>query len=95
MAKKVLFITSNIGIEQNELLHPFQYLQSKGIETIHAAIENKEVILVKEDKEPVGSIHANTTLDKVAFEDYDLLVIPGGTVNADTLRINADAKKII
>ena len=95
MAKKVLFITSNIGIEEDELIKPLQYLQSKGIESIHAAIKNEEVILVKADKERVGSLNPNTTLDKVAFEDYDLLVIPGGTVNADTLRINEDAKKII
>ncbi|UNW08448.1 MULTISPECIES: type 1 glutamine amidotransferase domain-containing protein [Acinetobacter] len=95
MPKKVLFITSNQGVEQDELIKPFEYLKSKGIEAIHAAEEQKEVQTVKTDKEPGLSTEPETTLDKVNPEDYDALVIPGGTVNADTLRINPEAHKII
>ena len=95
MPKKVLFITSNHGVEQDELLQPLTFLQSKGIEVIHAAEKIDEVQTVKEDK-ALASRHApHTTLAQVAYQDYDLLVIPGGTVNADTLRINADAQKIV
>ena len=95
MSKKALFITSNVGVEQDELMKPLEFLQSKGIEVIHAAEKQKEVHTVKGDKEPATSYIPQTTLSTVSAEDYDILVIPGGTVNADTLRLNEDAHKII
>ena len=95
MSKKALFITSNVGVEQDELIKPFEFLQSKGIEVIHAAEELKDVQTVKSDKEPTTAYTPQTTLSKVSPEDYDIVVIPGGTVNADTLRLNEDAHKII
>ncbi|QIO10116.1 type 1 glutamine amidotransferase domain-containing protein [Acinetobacter lanii] len=95
MSKKALFITSNQGIEQDELIKPFEFLQSKGIEVIHAAEKNEDVQTVKSDKEPASKRTPHTSLAQVAYQDYDILVIPGGTVNADTLRINTDAQKII
>lgn len=95
MTKKALFITSNQGIEQDELIKPFDFLQSKGIEVIHAAEKNEDVQTVKSDKEPASKRTPHTSLVQVAYQDYDILVIPGGTVNADQLRVNADALKII
>ncbi|MFH7766109.1 type 1 glutamine amidotransferase domain-containing protein [Acinetobacter sp. BSP-28] len=95
MTKKALFITSNSGVQQDELIKPLEFLQSKGIEVIHAAEEQKEVQTVKGDNEPAASYIPQTSLAKVSAEDYDILVIPGGTVNADTLRLNQDAHKII
>lgn len=95
MSKKALFITSNQGVEQDELIKPLTYLQSKGIEVIHAAETSDDVQTVKADKDPATRYTPNTTLSQVSYEDYDILVIPGGTVNADTLRINEDALKII
>jgi protease I len=95
MTKKALFITSNIGVEQDELIKPLEFLQSKGIEVIHAAEEQKEVQTVKHGNEPAASYIPQTSLAKVSAEDYDILVIPGGTVNADILRLNEDAHKII
>lgn len=95
MSKKALFITSNVGVEHDELMKPLEYLQSKGIEVIHAAEEQAEVHTVKSDKTPATSYTPQTTLEKVDAQDYDLLVIPGGTVNADTLRLNQNAHQII
>lgn len=95
MTKKALFITTNAGVEQDELIQPLEFLQNKGIEVIHAAEQAQEVQTVKNDKEKGAAYTPQTTLDKVTVEDYDILVIPGGTVNADTLRINQDAQRII
>lgn len=95
MSKKALFITSNQGVEQDELIKPLQFLESKGIEVIHAAENKEDVQSVKGDKDPATRYTPQTTLAQVSYEDYDILVIPGGTVNADQLRINQDAQKII
>jgi protease I len=93
--KKVLVITSNTGIELPELQQPLDFLRSKGIETIHAAIENKPVRTVENDSKPAIDFEPDTDLASVSIKDYALLLIPGGTVNADQLRVNDDAKRII
>ncbi|WP_038345999.1 type 1 glutamine amidotransferase domain-containing protein [Acinetobacter sp. A47] len=95
MGKKVLIITSNAGVEHDELIQPLEFLNGKGIEVIHAAESFEAVQTVKSDKEAGPSYSPQASLDQVAVEDYDLLIIPGGTVNADTLRLNENAHAII
>ncbi|KGT47552.1 MULTISPECIES: type 1 glutamine amidotransferase domain-containing protein [Acinetobacter] len=95
MVKKVLIITSNTGIEHDELAEPLNFLQEKGFVVIHAAEKNEDVQTVENDEKKSATYTPDTTLSEVSVEDYDLLVIPGGTVNADKLRINEDAQRII
>lgn len=95
MSKKVLFITSNYGVERDELKLPLEFLRDKGIESIHAATKLEDVQSVLGDKEDSEKFTPHTTLEKVDPADYDLLVIPGGTVNVDQLRIDTNAIQII
>ena len=95
MVKKALFITSNVGVEHDELIQPLEFLKGKGIEAIHAAEKTESVQTVKSDKEPGPSYPPQASLEQVSVEEYDILVIPGGTVNADTLRLNEHAHRII
>lgn len=95
MTKKVLLITSNFGVEHDELKKPLDFLKSKGIEVIHAAIELKDVQTVIHDNEKSATYTPDVILEKVDLKDYDLLLIPGGTVNADQLRIDENVKKTI
>lgn len=95
MFKTVLFITSNMGVEHDELVDPREYLERNGVEVILASEKNKDVETVEEDSKPALRYAPDTTLDQVSVDDYDLLVIPGGTVNADTLRLNTEAHRII
>ena len=95
MVKKVLFISSNAGVERDELVKPLEFLKSKGIEVIHAAEKSDDVETMEGDLKPSTRYTPDATLAHIQPDDYDLLVIPGGTVNADTLRLNEDAIKII
>ena len=95
MAKKALFITSNAGVAQDELLKPLEFLRSKGIESIHAAPELQPVQTQKSGHAPALSYDPDALLSKVDPDDYDILVIPGGAVNAEALRINADAQRLV
>ena len=95
MTQKVLFITSNTGVEHDELIQPLHFLQSKGIECIHAAIEACDVRTVKIDADSAASYPPDVDLDHVHYDDYDLLIIPGGAVNAGRLRHHPKALEII
>jgi len=46
-------------------------------------------------KPPALSYDPDALLSKVDPDDYDILVIPGGTVNAEALRTNADAQRLV
>lgn len=95
MTKHVLFITSNAGIEHDELIKPLEFLKSKGFATQHAAEHHKAVQTVVGDQELGEKYSPDLALADVDPSAYDLLVIAGGTVNADLLRLNSDALNII
>ena len=95
MTQKVLSITSNIGVEHDELIDPLHFLQSKGIECILAAIEARDVRTVKMDSDSAASYPPDVDLDHVHYDDYGLLIIPGGAVNVDLLRHHPKALEII
>lgn len=95
MSKHALFITANFGVEKDELVKPLEFLKSKGVQVTHAAEKKEPVQTVKGDKNPDVQLSPDLTFSDVNISDYDILVIPGGTVNADNLRINSDVQKII
>lgn len=93
--KKILIMTANTGVEKAELLKPLQQLREWGAEVTHAAIKPDAVQTFSHDTEKDEVVKPDTTIDKVTVADYDLLVIPGGTVNADKLRIEPAAIKCV
>ena len=50
---------------------------------------------MKSDWEHGESFEVNTTVKDAKAEDFDGLVMPGGTLNADALRINKDAQAFV
>ncbi|MFJ6384095.1 DJ-1/PfpI/YhbO family deglycase/protease [Kitasatospora sp. NPDC092039] len=88
---KVLAIVTNYGVEQDELLVPVRHLRENGIQVDIAAPERGEIRTLVGDKDPGETVRPTLTLDEVDATGYDLLLIPGGTINADTLRLRQPA----
>ncbi|MFV3415945.1 type 1 glutamine amidotransferase domain-containing protein [Pseudomonas nitroreducens] len=93
--KNVLIITANSGIERDELLKPMQALKEQGASVTHASVKGGEAQTWVKDSEKDVTVNTDTQLKGLKAGDYDLLVIPGGTVNADTLRQDADAQRLV
>ncbi|MFJ3261874.1 type 1 glutamine amidotransferase domain-containing protein [Pseudomonas sp. NPDC086581] len=93
--RNVLFITSNAGIERDELLEPMRALKAQGATVTHASVKGGPAQTWVHDSEKDVQVNSDTKLDGLKAGDYDLLVIPGGTVNADTLRQDADAQRLV
>lgn len=89
--KRVAFLTANKGVEKSELTGPWDAIQEAGYETELLAPTADPVQLVVSDQEPAGEQKVDAAVAQAAAGDYDLLVLPGGTINADTLRMNSDA----
>ncbi|MFI8823476.1 type 1 glutamine amidotransferase domain-containing protein [Streptomyces sp. NPDC053431] len=91
----VLFLTSNYGIEQDELKKPMAQLRAAGARVTVAARRDEPVLTVVSDRRPGLVVEPDTTLDEAAPEEYDAVVVPGGTVNADRLRTDGKAQRLI
>ncbi|UFH50898.1 type 1 glutamine amidotransferase domain-containing protein [Pseudomonas sp. KNUC1026] len=93
--KRVLVITANTGIERDELVKPVQALQGLGAEVVHASVEGGTTQTFVGDTEKDTTVRSNQKLADAKASDFHLLVIPGGTVNADTLRQDKDAQRLV
>ncbi|MFF0494263.1 type 1 glutamine amidotransferase domain-containing protein [Nocardia sp. NPDC003482] len=93
--KRVLIVTSNTGVEHDELVVPRDRLRERGAEVTHAAVKQEQVQTFQHDTEPDTTEQPQAALDGVHASDFDILVIPGGTVNADKLRIAEGATALV
>ena len=93
--KKILFITPNTGIERDELLKPLEALRGFGATVTHASSKGGSTQTFVGDTEKDRTVESEVQLSDVQSSDFDALVIPGGTVNADTLRQDAAALRLI
>ncbi|GAB2977454.1 type 1 glutamine amidotransferase domain-containing protein [Frigoribacterium salinisoli] len=84
--RRVLAIVTNYGVEQDELVVPARELRDAGATVVVAAQSTEPVETLVGDKDPGESVRPDTTLSEVDAADFDLLLVPGGTINADTLR---------
>lgn len=93
--KNILIITSNTGIERDELLKPLEALRGFGATVTHGSSEGGTTQTFVGDTEKDRTVESDAKLSELSGADFDALVIPGGTVNADTLRQDAAALKLI
>jgi protease I len=93
--KRALIITTNFGVEEQELTRPLADLTEAGVDVTVESKGGGEIQTVSGDKDWASVVQADTALARAHAEDYDLLVIPGGTVNADTLRGDSDARRLL
>ena len=93
--RKVLAIATNYGVEQDELDVPVQHLRTRGAVVTVAAAEPGAIQTLVNDKDTGKSIDPDTTLDGIDAREFDLLLVPGGTINADKMRLDGDAVAIV
>ncbi|MFF1377590.1 type 1 glutamine amidotransferase domain-containing protein [Streptomyces sp. NPDC058308] len=93
--RRVLAIVTNYGIEQDELVVPVQHLRERGAHVDVAAVKAEEIRTLVGDKDPGKTVQPDLALADADASSYDLLLIPGGTVNADSLRLDETAVSMV
>ena len=86
MAKRVLIIATD-GFEQSELLDPKTALEQAGFETVVASPKSGEIKGWHEANWG-QSVPVDAALDEVSADDFDALLLPGGQMNPDILRMD-------
>jgi len=93
--RRVLAIVTNYGVEQDELVVPVEHLRDDGAQVTVAAVKAEPVQTLVGDKDPGRVVLPDTTIAEADPGDYYLLLVPGGTLNADSLRLDADALDVV
>jgi protease I len=89
-----IVILATDGFEKSELMVPLQKLREKGAAVDVASIKEGEIR--SWDKSDWGeTVPVDKQADAVRVEDYDAIVIPGGQINPDLLRVNEGAVRLV
>jgi len=82
------------GFEQSEFEKPIEALKKEGI-TVDVISLKKGTIKGWKEKNWGDEFKVDKSIDTAMSADYDLLVLPGGVINSDSLRINESAVKFV
>lgn len=91
--KRVAFLATH-GFEQSELEHPRDTLEKAGAE-VHVIAPDSGEIKGWDGGDWGRPVAVDKTLAEAAPGDYHALVLPGGQINPDLLRVNEDALAFI
>ena len=94
MSKRVMILATD-GFEQSELEKPKANLEKAGIETVVVSLDSGEIKGWDQD-DWGNSVKVDKVIDDVSdCSDFDALLIPGGQINPDLLRVNDRAVAIV
>jgi len=93
MPKRVLILATD-GFEQSELIEPRKALEKAGIETVVASPKSGE-IKGWNHTDWGESVKVDAALSEVSAEDFDALMLPGGQMNPDSLRMDDEVIGLI
>jgi len=88
--KRVAILAAD-GVERVELEQPREALRKAGADTFLLSVHDGDIGARDHDLEEAGTFPVDGLVSAASVEDYDGLVLPGGTVNPDKLRIDEDA----
>ena len=92
--KKVAILAAD-GVEAVEVERPRAAVEDAGAETELLSLEDGEIQAMNGDIEPAGKYRVDRRVADVSAADYDALIMPGGTVNADRLRMDDDVLRFV
>lgn len=86
--KKVAILSEN-GFEEDELMSPKKALEEAGAEVTIVSPQQKEIKGWKDGNWTI-TLNVDVNISDADASDYDVLVVPGGVINPDLMRVNED-----
>ena len=93
--RKVAILLAPEGSEQVEFAEPRKAVQDAGADVDVISAERGKARTYNHDLQPGETFAVDKTFAQVSADDYDALLIPGGTVGADRLRGDPDAVSFV
>jgi protease I len=92
---KRIAILATDGVEEVELTRPRDAVTAEGARTEVISLQEGELQAMNHDIEPASTIKIDRTAAEASAADYDALIMPGGTVNGDKLRVDPDVQRFV
>ncbi|HIX00128.1 MAG TPA: type 1 glutamine amidotransferase [Candidatus Nesterenkonia stercoripullorum] len=92
--KRVAILSAD-GVERVELEQPREALERAGAQTEVLSIHDGEIKARENDLDEAGTFTVDGLVADASVGDYDALLLPGGTVNPDQLRVDKDAVSFV
>ena len=93
--RKVAILLAPAGSEQVEFTEPKKAVEDAGAGVGVVGIETGDAQTMNSDVNPGETFTVEKSFSEVSPDDYDALIVPGGTVGADTLRGNEQAVSFV
>jgi len=92
--KRIAFLAAD-GVEKVELEQPREALRQAGAQTELLSLKTGEIQARNHDLEPAGTVAVDRAVSEASVDEFDGLVLPGGTVNPDKLRLDKTAVSFV
>ena len=92
---KRIAILATDGVEQVELTQPRDAVTAEGAQVEIISLATGKLQAMNHDLEPADTFPVDRTAEQASADDYDALLMPGGTVNADKLRVDPDVRSFV
>lgn len=92
---KRIAILATDGVEQVELVQPRDAVTREGARAEIVSPSSGKIQAMNHDLEPADTFDVDTPVQEASAADYDALIMPGGTVNGDKLRIDPDVRGFV
>ncbi|OBI14584.1 type 1 glutamine amidotransferase domain-containing protein [Mycobacterium sp. E2497] len=92
--KKVAILAAD-GVEKVELEQPRSALEGAGAQVELLSLKTGEIQARNHDLEPAGTFEVDRAVSDASVSEFDGLVLPGGTVNPDKLRMDSSAVSFV
>src|SRR6266446_8239802 len=83
------------GFEESELTEPVKALRDAGAKVTILSLKPGQIQGVRHDLDKTVKINVDRTIRDASAEEFDAVHLPGGTVNADTLRIEPEVQAFL
>jgi protease I len=93
--RKVAILLAPVGTEQAEFTEPKKAVEDAGGTVEVIGIQTGDAQTMNSDVNPGETFTVEKTFTEVSADEYDGLVIPGGTVGSDNLRADENAVDFI
>jgi protease I len=88
---RTIAILAADGVEQVELEQPREAVHAAGARTHLLSLSDGEIQAMNHDLEPADTFSVDRRVGDASVDEYDALILPGGTCNPDKLRMDTDA----
>jgi protease I len=92
--RKVAILAAD-GVEKVELEQPRSALSQEGAQVQLLSLKTGEIQARNHDLEPAGTFSVDRAVSEASVDEFDALVLPGGTVNPDKLRLDDSAVRFV